>query len=196
MIIIEFSNLCSQKRKLNFTFLQQATPQSVAKITWWHASFLFLPLFCFAHPSRTIFLGIPIRVCLHLSKFISKLSGVRTSYSFVKTKGAKIREMTCDTISLSKEKLPFVRKPKVWGKKAWHVQNFAINKNSIIFVQSLWNFVKMIISGGDYFHQVSWGSDKKCGFLLMANFWTCRNRIFFPQTLHKLFFKRNGVNFR
>ena len=45
-----------------------------------------------------------------------------------------------------------------------------ICKRSTIFVQSSWNFVKMIIPWGDYFHQVSWGLNKKCGFFTNGQF--------------------------
>ena len=38
------------------------------------------------------------------------------------------------------------------------------------FVQSSWNLVKIIISWANHFHQVSWGSDKKCGFLTNGQF--------------------------
>ena len=62
-----------------------------------------------------------------------------------------------DYIPESKEK------NETWSKST-------INKRSTIFVPSSWNFVKMIISGGDYFHQVSWGSDKKCGFYINGQF--------------------------
>ena len=33
--------------------------------------------------------------------------------------------------------------------------------------------VKMIISDGDYFHQVSLGLDKRCGFFINGRFLTC-----------------------
>ena len=50
-------------------------------------------------------------------------------------------------------------------KKTGHDQKLAINKKSTIFVQSLWNLVKMINSWGNYFHQGSWGLDKNFEFL-------------------------------
>ena len=40
-------------------------------------------------------------------------------------------------------------------KKDGHVKNLVINKKSTIFVQSLWNLVKIIASWVEYFHQVS-----------------------------------------
>ena len=46
----------------------------------------------------------------------------------------------------------------------------AISKESTFFVQSSWNLVKMIISWGYHFHQVSWEYDKNCGFLAIGQF--------------------------
>ena len=46
----------------------------------------------------------------------------------------------------------------------------AINKKSTFFVQSSWNFVKIINSCGEYFHQVSWGLDKNCRFFINGQF--------------------------
>ena len=45
-----------------------------------------------------------------------------------------------------------------------------INKKSTIFFQSSWNLVKMITSWANYFHQVSWRLDKKCGFFINGQF--------------------------
>ena len=42
----------------------------------------------------------------------------------------------------------------------------AINKKSTIFVLFSWNFGKVIASWVDYFHQVSWGLNKNCGFFI------------------------------
>ena len=44
---------------------------------------------------------------------------------------------------------------KSGSKKTRHIQKLAISKKSTFFVQSSWKFVKMIISKGNYFHQVS-----------------------------------------
>ena len=60
---------------------------------------------------------------------------------------------------------------KVWAKKTGHVQKLATNKKSTIFVQSLWNLVKMITSWGNYFHQLPWGWAKNADFSSMAKFW-------------------------
>ena len=46
----------------------------------------------------------------------------------------------------------------------------ATNKKSTIIVQSLFNLVKMIVSWGDYFHQVSLGLDKNCWFFTTGQF--------------------------
>ena len=59
---------------------------------------------------------------------------------------------------------------KVWAKKTGHVQNLAKNKKSTIFVQYLWNLVKMITSRGNHFHQVSSGLDKNYGFFIDGQF--------------------------
>ena len=45
-----------------------------------------------------------------------------------------------------------------------HVQKLAISKKFTIFVQSSWHLVKVIATWGNYFHRVSWGLDKNCGF--------------------------------
>ena len=51
-------------------------------VMWWHETCFF---FCFSHRSRTVFLGMPIRVCLHLSKIIFKAQwGWRIIYCFKK----------------------------------------------------------------------------------------------------------------
>ena len=70
---------------------------------------------------------------------------------------------------------------KVWGKKATHFQKLAVNEKSIIFVLFSWNLVKMIAPWDDYFHQVSWGLDKNCGFSTNGQF--LRVSGFFTQTL-------------
>ena len=59
---------------------------------------------------------------------------------------------------------------KVWVKKKAHVERLAISKKSTIFVLSSWNVMKMISSWDDYFHQVSWGLDKKYGFFTNGQF--------------------------
>ena len=41
---------------------------------------------------------------------------------------------------------------KVWVKKTRHFQKLAINEKSTIFVQSTWNFVKMIVFSTYHFH--------------------------------------------
>ena len=41
---------------------------------------------------------------------------------------------------------------KVWVRKKAHIQELAIGKKSTIFVQSIWNSVKMIIKWGNNFH--------------------------------------------
>ena len=51
-----------------------------------------------------------------------------------------------------------------------HVQNLANSKKSTFFILFPWNLVKMITSRLDYFHQVSWGLDKKFGFLTDGQF--------------------------
>ena len=45
---------------------------------------------------------------------------------------------------------------------------YAISEKSTIFVQFLWNFVKIITSWGNYFHQVLWGLKKNCGFFTIG----------------------------
>ena len=66
-----------------------------------------------------------------------------------------------------------------------HVQKLNISEKSTIFVQSLWNLVKMITSWGNYFHQVSWELDKIVDFFLMLIFLTCP--IFFLLIFYKNF---------
>ena len=46
----------------------------------------------------------------------------------------------------------------------------ATSKKSTIFVQSSWNLVKIFISWGIHFDQVSWGLDKRCGFFTCGQF--------------------------
>ena len=43
-------------------------------------------------------------------------------------------------------------------------------KKSTIFVQSSWNFVKIITSWGNHFFQVSWWLEKNCGFFISVQF--------------------------
>ena len=50
-------------------------------------------------------------------------------------------------------------------QKTGHVPNFANSKKSTFLVQSSLKLVKMMASWGNYFHKVSWGLDKNCGFL-------------------------------
>ena len=61
-----------------------------------------------------------------------------------------------------------------------------------MFVQFLWNLVKMITSWGNNFHQVSWGLEKSCGFFINGQFLKVCH--FFTQTLHVyiLFFRYYG----
>ena len=56
-------------------------------------------------------------------------------------------------------------------QKNW-VQKLAIDKKSTIFVQFLWNLVKMIASQENHFHQVSWRLDKNYGFIINIQFWS------------------------
>ena len=45
-----------------------------------------------------------------------------------------------------------------------------ISEKFKFFVHSSWNLVKIIASWANYFHQVSWRKDKKCGFFNMSPF--------------------------
>ena len=56
----------------------------------------------------------------------------------------------------------FLLMPNFW--------KLALIKKSTLFVLSLWNSVKMINSWCDFFHQVSWGLNKKCGFFTKGQF--------------------------
>ena len=62
------------------------------------------------------------------------------------------------------------RLPKVWAKKPRTLPKVDHYKKSTIFVQSLWNLVKIITLWGNHFHQVSWGLDKNCGFFTNGQF--------------------------
>ena len=57
--------------------------------------------------------------------------------------------------------------------KSAHLQKLAICKKSTILVLFLQNLVKMITSWVEYFHQVSWGLEKNCGFFTYGQFWVC-----------------------
>ena len=69
--------------------------------------------------------------------------------------------------------LETVSSSNVWVKRMKHIQKLASYKNCTILVLFSWNFVRIIISWGNHFHQVSQWKDKKCGYLLLLNFWTC-----------------------
>ena len=55
-------------------------------------------------------------------------------------------------------------------EKTAHIKNLFMSKKSTIFVQSIWNLVKIFISWGIHFHQVSWGLEKNCGFFTNGYF--------------------------
>ena len=59
---------------------------------------------------------------------------------------------------------------ELWNKKRANVLKLAIRKKSTVFIQSSWNLVKMTSLWDTYFHQVSWGLDKNCGFFINGQF--------------------------
>ena len=65
-------------------------------------------------------------------------------------------------------------------QKNRHFQKLPIDKKATIFVQSSWNLVKMIITWGNHFYQVSEGLNENCGlftngqFLYLCHFFLLR----------------------
>ena len=125
------------------------------------------PQLCYSNENLIEFISLSLFSREALSDFTYIYTQLSTIFN---KKLIILRRSKIGRASLIKEDLMWI---KVWTKNMRCIQKLAISKKSTIFVLFSWNFVKMITTWDDYFHQVSWWQDKNVDFLLMANFLTC-----------------------